>query len=63
MLALFGAEHADSGKIYLRGKEFHINTPKEAIDHNIGLVTEDRRRTGLLLEKNIVENRALPSLV
>lgn len=63
MLALFGAEHADSGKIYLRGKEFHINTPKEAIDHNIGLVTEDRRRTGLLLEKNIVENIALPSLV
>ena len=63
MLALFGAEHADFGKVYLRGKEFHINAPKEAIDHNIGLVTEDRRRTGLLLEKNIVENIALPSLV
>ena len=27
-----------------------------------GLVTEDRRRTGLLLAKNIVENTSLPSL-
>lgn len=62
MLAIFGAEKFDSGKIFLRGKEVCFNNPAQAIAHHIGLVTEDRRRTGLLLEKNIVENTALPSL-
>lgn len=62
MEAIFGATHLDSGKIYLEGKEVQFKNPKEAIAHHIGLVTEDRRRTGLLLEKNIVENTSLPSL-
>lgn len=62
MEAIFGATKLDCGKIYLEGKEVHFSSPREAIEHNIGFVTEDRRRTGLLLEKNIVENTALPSL-
>lgn len=62
MEAIFGATHLDSGKIFLEGKEVKFDRPKEAIAHDIGLVTEDRRRTGLLLEKNIVENTSLPSL-
>lgn len=62
MEAIFGATKLDSGKIFLEGKEVQFKNPKEAISHHIGLVTEDRRRTGLLLEKNIVENTSLPSL-
>lgn len=62
MEAIFGATHIDSGKIFLDGQEVKFSNPKEAIMHHIGFVTEDRRRTGLLLEKNIVENTALPSL-
>lgn len=62
MMAIFGASLPDSGKIFLRGKEVRFENPAQAIEHHIGLVTEDRRRTGLLLEKNIVENTALPSL-
>ena len=62
MEAIFGATKLDSGKIFLEGKEVHFHNPKEAIEHNIGLVTEDRRRTGLLLAKNIIENTSLPSL-
>ena len=62
MEAIFGATRLDSGKIFLRGEEVHLDTPSRAIGKNIGLVTEDRRRTGLLLAKNIVENTSLPSL-
>ena len=62
MEAIFGATKLDSGKIFLEGKEITFANPEKAIESHIGLVTEDRRRTGLLLEKNIVENMALPSL-
>lgn len=62
MEAIFGATRLDAGKIFLEGREVRFKNPKEAISHNIGLVTEDRRRTGLLLAKNIVENTSLPSL-
>lgn len=62
MEAIFGATKITSGRIFLEGKEIHIKSPKEAIDHKIGLATEDRRRTGLLLKKSIEENVALPNL-
>lgn len=62
MEAIFGATRLDAGKIFLEGREVRFHNPKEAISHHIGLVTEDRRRTGLLLAKNIVENTSLPSL-
>ncbi|MCF0134641.1 MAG: sugar ABC transporter ATP-binding protein [Blautia sp.] len=62
MEAIFGATHLDSGKIFLEGKEVTFKSPKEAIESNVGLVTEDRRRTGLLLKKKISENISLPSL-
>ena len=62
MEAIFGATKIDSGKIFLRGEEVTLDTPAKAIANNLGLVTEDRRRTGLLLAKNIVENTSLPSL-
>ena len=62
MEAIFGASKYTEGKVYLHNKEIHFNSPSEAIKHRIGFVTEDRRRTGLLLEKPISENIGLPSL-
>lgn len=62
MEAIFGATHLEGGKIFLEGQEVKINSPKDAIAHHIGLVTEDRRRTGLMLNAKIKENIALPSL-
>ena len=62
MEAIFAATPIDSGKVYLEGKEVSWKTPKDAIEADVGLVTEDRRRTGLLLKKNIQQNISLPSL-
>ena len=63
MEAIFGATRMNSGKLFLHGKEVRFKEPAEAIAHKIGFVTEDRRRTGLLLAKPISENIGLPSLV
>lgn len=60
--AIFGATKLTSGKIFLYGEEVKIPTPADAIRKKIGFVTEDRRRTGLLLAKSIHENIGLPNL-
>ena len=60
--AIFGATKITSGKIFLYGKETRIADPAAAIKDKIGFVTEDRRRTGLLLYKPISDNIGLPSL-
>lgn len=62
MEAIFGARKIDSGKVFLEGKEVHFKTPRDAIAHRVGFVTEDRRSTGLMLDAKICENEVLPSL-
>ncbi|MCD7820003.1 MAG: sugar ABC transporter ATP-binding protein [Lachnospiraceae bacterium] len=62
MEAIFGSTKITSGKVYLYGEEVHIKNPADAIRRKMGLATEDRRRTGLLLAKSIQENIALPNL-
>lgn len=65
--ALFGALTPSrvSGQVYLEGKQVHIRQPRDAISCGMAFVTEDRKATGLLLERNIDENMllaAVPSL-
>lgn len=62
MEAIFGATHISSGKVYLNGQEVTFKNPAQAIANKVGLATEDRRRTGLLLKKTIQENIGLPNL-
>ena len=62
METIFAARKADSGKVFVNGKEAHFKEPKDAINDRIGLVTEDRRRTGLMLKATIKKNMVLPSL-
>ncbi len=62
MEAIFGSTKITSGKVYLYGEEVNIKNPGDAIRRKIGLATEDRRRTGLLLKKTIQENVGLPNL-
>jgi len=59
---IFGARAADAGKIFIEGQEVVFKSPKEAIEAKIGLVTEDRRRTGLMLNGKVEDNLVLPSL-
>jgi ribose transport system ATP-binding protein len=60
--SLFGAEEAISANVSLAGQTLDIKTPKDAINHGIYLVPEDRRATGLIVDFNVRENISLPNL-
>ena len=61
--AIFGADPIDRGKIYLEGKEVRIRSPQDAIRLGIGLLTEDRKRYGLVLPMTVRENTTLANLM
>ncbi len=60
--ALFGVEEALETEVALDGKDLKIDDPKDAINHGIYLVPEDRRLCGLIVDFNIRENISLPNL-
>jgi ABC-type sugar transport system ATPase subunit len=62
METVFGAREATSGKVFIERKEVRLSSPRDAILNKIGLVTEDRRRTGLMLNATVKDNVVLPSL-
>lgn len=55
-LSLFGELPAESGKIWLEGKEVSITRIQDAIGKEIGYVPEDRIKEGLFLEQSISNN-------
>jgi ribose transport system ATP-binding protein len=59
---IFGAARPDEGRIYLEGQEVGIRTPVEAVARGIGMVPEDRKRQGLLLEMELYKNITLSAL-
>lgn len=62
MHTLFGLSRADSGSIYLNGKEVSFKSPQEAIKNGIVYVTEDRKGEGLVLPMGVHHNTTLASL-
>ena len=60
--AIFGADRVDGGRIFVRGKETMIASPRAAIDLGLGLLTEDRKQQGLVLVLSVQENVCLPSV-
>lgn len=54
--SLFGELPADSGKIFVKGKEVKIKGTKDAVRHGIGYVPDDRIREGLFLDHSISNN-------
>ncbi len=60
--AIFGADPQESGIIKLNGEEVNINSPTDAVKLGIGYLSEDRKRYGLMLDKNLYENMTLASL-
>jgi len=60
--AIFGADKKTAGQVILDGRELKIESPTDAIDNGIALLTEDRKRTGLCLELPCSWNITLPNL-
>ncbi len=53
---IFGLAPKTSGKFYYNNQEIAPKNPKRAIEHGIGLVPEDRKAKGVLLEISIQNN-------
>ena len=61
--SLFGARgRPDAGRMTLNGNPLWSSTPADGVRAGLALITEDRKGNGLLLERSIRDNIALPLL-
>lgn len=54
--ALFGLDPLRTGRILVRGEALHPRSPAEAMAQGIGLVPEDRKAMGLMMQMSVREN-------
>ena len=60
--SIYGLEKIVKGDIFINGKKVKIRSPKDAIKNSIGLVSEDRKKYGLILGSSVKHNISLSSL-
>ena len=59
MRAIFGADRMDSGRVTYLGKDVRFRSPREAVKAGLGMVPENRKEQGLLLQQSIRMNTTL----
>jgi ribose transport system ATP-binding protein len=59
---LFGMRELTSGRFWVDGKEVKIRSPRQAIAAGLGLIPEDRKSQGLVLDMSAQENITLATL-
>jgi ABC-type sugar transport system ATPase subunit len=59
---IFGADRADTGTILVDGRHVRFRSPGQALRRGLGLLPEDRKSQGLLLNRALRENVSLASL-
>ena len=62
MRAIFGADPFDAGSITIDGRMLDDPTPKKAIQMGVGFVTEERKKDGLALDADILENTSMAAM-
>jgi rhamnose transport system ATP-binding protein len=60
--AVFGIDRYDAGAVTVRGKPLRKASPTSAMAAGVGLVPEDRRQQGLVMDMSVQQNVALASL-
>jgi simple sugar transport system ATP-binding protein/ribose transport system ATP-binding protein len=60
--AIFGADRAQHGDVEVAGRVVRLRSPRQAIDHGVVMLPEDRKAQGLLMLRSIVDNITLPHL-
>lgn len=60
--AVFGADPITSGEFLFQGKKYVPKSPKEALGLGIGLIPEDRKKQGLILEASVKDNSVISIL-
>ena len=59
---LFGADPLMSGQIRVNGKPVRIRQPRDAVEHGIGYISEDRKLLGLAVNMSVSDNVVLTCL-
>mgnify|MGYP004713388595 FL=1 len=62
MRMIFGADPIDSGTVLLNGQPIHPKHPSDAVKLGIGLIPEDRKQQGLLLDLPIFTNISMATM-
>lgn len=62
MRAIFGLDPYDEGKIKIHGKEVRIKKVSDAIANGLVMLSEDRRRYGIIPIRSVMENASISSL-
>jgi inositol transport system ATP-binding protein len=60
--AIFGVTPIDAGEITIGGKPVRIREPADAIANGLGLLTEDRKQTGIMGVLSVGDNMTVASL-
>jgi len=60
--AIFGADPKESGDIYVNGVKVDIHSPQDAVAHGIGYLSEDRKRYGIVVQRDVAENSTMACL-
>ena len=60
--AVFGADPLDEGKVELGGETLRIRSPRDAIDHGIAYLSEDRKSQGLAIDMTLAHNVSMANL-
>lgn len=60
--ALYGLQPADSGTICLHGKPLALTSPADGLAAGIGMITEDRKGTGIIPAMSVQHNLTLSAL-
>ena len=62
MESIFGVRPVASGEVLVKGKPLKKLIPRNAINSKIGMITEDRRNTGIFPLLSVTVNTTIPSL-
>ena len=60
--AIFGVTKVDAGEITIKGKRVSIKSPADAIEAGMGLLTEDRKLTGIMGVLTVRDNMTIANL-
>ena len=63
-MSIFGKSYGTniSGQLFINGKEVHLKSARDAIEHKLAYVTEDRKGDGLILSNSVKNNISLANL-
>lgn len=60
--AIFGLDPFTAGKIKIKGREVTIKSVEDSIENGMVMLSEDRKRFGIIPMRSVLENVSLPNL-